>query len=375
MRISVVDPPAFTPPYDHSLCAALAERGHQVELVTSRFRHGPVQPARGYRRTESFYRLGVGSAAAKAAQHPLDMLRLARRLRREAVDVVHFQWLPLPELDLRLLGAFPRPRVLTAHDVLPREGSPRRRRSARRLLDAVDALVVHSEAGKQRLVGELGISAQRVSVIPHGSFEHLAGLPADVPIDPAAGDLDGRKVVLSFGLMRPYKGIDVLVEAFAATPDDAVLLVVGRAMMPLEPLRSRARELGIADRVRFVPRFITDPEIPAYFRRADVVALPYREIEQSGVLFTALAFGRPMVLSDVGGFNEVAEQHGAARLVPAGDADALGLTLSQLLRDDQGRTDLAAAARRAAEGPYSWQRAAQLSEQLYERLLERGRGA
>ena len=196
-------------------------------------------------------------------------------------------------------------------------------------------------------------------MIPHGSFEYLAALPADVPIDPAAGDLDGRKVVLCFGLMRPYKGIDVLVEAFAATPDDAVLLVVGRAMMPLEPLRRRARELGIADRVRFVPRFITDPEIPAYFRRADLVALPYREIEQSGVLFTALAFGRPMVLSDVGGFTEVAEQHGAARLVPAGDAGALGRTLSHLLTRRPGAArDLAAAARRAAEGPYSWQRAA-----------------
>ncbi len=373
MRISVVDPPAFTPPYDHSLCAALAERGHQVELVTSRFRHGPVPLARGYRRTESFYRLGVASAAAKAAQHPFEMLLLARRLRREEADVVHFQWLPLPELDLRLLRAFPRPRVLTAHDVLPREGSQRRRRAARRLLDAFDALVVHSEAGRQRLVGELGVSAQRVTVIPHGSFEQLADLPADVPIDPAAGDLDGRRVVLCFGLMRPYKGIDVLVEAFASTPDDAVLLIVGRAMMPLEPLRRRARELGIADRVRFVPRFITDPEIPAYFRRADIVALPYREIEQSGVLFTALAFGRPLVLSDVGGFTEVAEQHGAARLVPAGDADALGRTLSQLLGDEQGRADLAAAARRAAEGPYSWRRAAQLSEQLYERLRERER--
>jgi glycosyltransferase involved in cell wall biosynthesis len=301
------------------------------------------------------------------------MLRLARRLRREETDVVHFQWLPLPELDVRLLAAFPRPRVFTAHDVLPREGSARRRRAARRMLDAVDAIVVHSDAGKQRLVGELGIPAQRVTVIPHGSFEHLADLPGDVPIDPAAGDLDGRKVVLCFGLMRPYKGIDVLVEAFAAVPDDAVLLVVGRAMMPLEPLRNRARELGIAERVRFVPRFITDPEIPAYFRRADIVALPYREIEQSGVLFTALAYGRPLVLSDVGGFTEVAEQHGAARLVPAGDADALGRTLSQLLRDDQDRAGLAAAARRAAEGPYSWQRAAQLSEQLYGRLRERGR--
>ena len=140
-------------------------------------------------------------------------------------------------------------------------------------------------------------------------------------MDPAVGDLEGRKVVLCFGLVRPYKGVDLLIEAFAAAPPDAVLLVVGRAMMPIEPLRRRARELGIADRVRFVTRFITDPEIPSYFRRADLVVLPYREIEQSGVLFTALAFGCPLLLSAVGGFSEVGERHGAARLVPAGDGD------------------------------------------------------
>ena len=74
--------------------------------------------------------------------------------------------------------------------------------------------------------------------------------------------------------------------------------------------------------VRFVPRFIGDDELPAYFRRADLVVLPYREIDQSGVLFTALAFGRPLLLSDVGGFPEIAARR-AARTVPAGDAAAL----------------------------------------------------
>ena len=65
-----------------------------------------------------------------------------------------------------------------------------------------------------------------------------------------------------------------------------------------------------------MPRFITDPEIPAFFRRADLVVLPYRDVEHSGVLYTALAFGKPMVLSAVGGFPELAAEHGAARIVP-----------------------------------------------------------
>ena len=87
--------------------------------------------------------------------------------------------------------------------------------------------------------------------------------------------------------------------------------------MDIAPLRAIA-----PPNVRFVPRFITDGELPAYFQRAALVVLPYREIDQSGVLFTALAFGKPLLLSDVGGFPEIAAT-GAARTVPAGDALAL----------------------------------------------------
>jgi glycosyltransferase involved in cell wall biosynthesis len=373
MRVTVVDPPAYTPPYDHALCAALARHGAEVELATSRFRHGPVQAPEGYTRSIRFYRRGNRSAVWKAAQHPLDMLGLARRLRRDRRDVVHFQWLPIPQLDRRLVRRFARPLVMTAHDVLPREGGRGRRRATRDLLEQMDAVVVHSEHGRGRLLGEVGIAPDKVRVIPHGAFDYLTRLPEEVPIDPAVGPLDGRKVVLCFGLMRPYKGIEVLIEAFASAPDDAVLLVVGRAMMPLDPLRRRARELGISERVRIVPRFVSDPEIPAYFRRADLVVLPYLEIEQSGVLCTALAFGTPLVASAVGAFVEVGERHGAARLVPPGDAGSLGRALAELLADDRARAQLAQAARRAAAEAYSWDRAAALTVDLY-RALEVGSG-
>jgi glycosyltransferase involved in cell wall biosynthesis len=369
MRITIVDPPAYTPPYDHALCAALARTGLDVELVTSRFRHGLVPQPDGYTRNECFYRFGSGSRAIKLARHPLDMLRVARRVRRAGPGVVHFQWLPLPLVDDRLVSRFPRPRVLTAHD-LSRGSGPWSAARARALAELLDAVVVHSDEGRRQLVGELGLPESRVRVIPHGAFDYLTRLPNEIPMDAGVGELEGRSVVLCFGLIRPYKGVDLLIDAFAAAPPEAVLLVVGRAMMPIEPLRRRARELGIIDRVRFVTRFITDPEIPSYFRRADLVVLPYREIEQSGVLFTALAFGRPLLLSAVGGFSEVGERHGAAWLVPPGDPEALGLALRELLSDDGARTALAEASRRAAAGPYSWAHVADLTKGLYDSLLD-----
>lgn len=371
MRVTVVDPPAYTPPYDHALCAALARRGVDVELVTSHFRFGGVPEPAGYRRTEAFYRIRPASAAAKGLQHPLDMARLARRLRRAGRGIVHFQWLPIPALDRLLLRGFPRPIVVTAHDVLPREVRRGAAGGMRAVLRGADAVVVHSAAGRARLVGEVGVEPGRVHVIPHGAFQHLAAEDGTVPV-PALGDLDGRRVVLFFGLVRPYKGVDLLVEAFAGAPADAVLLVVGMPRMPLEPLERRARELGIGERVRFVPRFVPDEELPAYFRRADLVVLPYREIDQSGVLYTALAFGSPLLLTAVGGFPEVAAQ-GAARLVEPGSVASLREGLVALLGDASARAGMAAAARRLADEEHSWEAAAAATERLYARLLDGSR--
>ena len=116
-----------------------------------------------------------------------------------------------------------------------------------------------------------------------------------------------------------------------------------------------------------MPRFITDSELPAYFQRADLVVLPYREIDQSGVLFTALAFGKPLLLSDVGGFPEVAST-GAARIVPAGDPVALREALQELLGDPAALAAMAARAREAAEGKYSWGEIARQTLDLYRSL-------
>jgi glycosyltransferase involved in cell wall biosynthesis len=216
-----------------------------------------------------------------------------------------------------------------------------------------------------RLTEELGVDGGRVHVIPHGAFEHLAAqdAPGGAAPPPFATD---APVVLCFGLMRPYKGIEVLLEAWRGI-EGAELWIAGMPRMDISPLQAMA-----PPGVRFVPRFITDDELPPYFRRADLVVLPYREIDQSGVLFTALAFGKPLLLSDVGGFPEVAAT-GAARTFPAGDANALHGALRELLADPQALAQLTDQARAAASGPYSWSEAARRTLALYDALLREDR--
>jgi glycosyltransferase involved in cell wall biosynthesis len=369
MKVQLVDPSAFTPPYDRALAAALARAGAEVELLTSRFLHGPVPAADGYRVQERFYRRtaarGLDAPARlpfKAAEHVPDMLRLRRALD---ADVVHYQWLTVPALDAHLLPA-QRPRVMTAHYILPPQPSRRQLGSVRRAFGAMDAVVAHSEHSAERLRTEVGLDPAKVRVIPHGAFDYLTKLPEEKPLPPELEGAEGP-VILCFGLLRPYKGIENLIEAYGRIGDEAELWIVGNPRMDVEPLRRLATEAG--GRVRFLTRFVDEAEIPAIFRRADLLVLPYLDAEHSGVLYTGLAFGKPLVLSAVGGFPEIAES-GAARLVPPGDVEALAETLRELVADEAARDELGAAAARAAAGPYSWEVAARLHLDLYRELIE-----
>jgi glycosyltransferase involved in cell wall biosynthesis len=373
MKVQLIDPSAFTPPYDRALAAALARAGAEVELLTTRFLYGPVPPADGYRVEELFYRRSTarGNDAParlpfKAAEHLPDMLRFRRAAD---ADVLHYQWLTVPTLDARLLPSL-RPRVMTAHYILPPQPNRRQVRSAHRVFDAMDAVVAHSEHGAARLRDEVGLDPAKVRVIPHGAFDYLTRLPEEKPLPPELEGAEGP-VILSFGLLRPYKGLENLLEAYGrlatATPAPPELWIVGNPRMDVAPLRELADQAP--GRVRFVTRFVEDAEIPAIFRRADLLVLPYLDAEHSGVLYTGLAFGKPMVLSAVGGFPEVAEA-GAARLVPPGDTPALAAALEGLIGDETARRELAAAATHAAAGPFSWDEAARRTIELYRELLE-----
>jgi glycosyltransferase involved in cell wall biosynthesis len=363
MKVHVVDPPAYTPPYDHALSAALARERVEVELFTSRFAYGEVPAADGYERRELFYRAARGAPASavrratKLAEHVPDMLRY--RAAARSAELVHFQWLAVPALDGALLPRG-RPLVLTAHEIPPPPQSRTRRAAQRRLYRHFDAVIAHSDHGRERLTRELGLPDDLVHTIAHGAFDHLARL-APGPL-PAGLTQTDAPVVLCFGLIRPYKGIDVLLEAWREM-GDAELWIVGRPRFDIAPLRAAA-----GANVRWVTRFVSDGELAACFRRADLVVLPYREIEQSGVLATALAFGSPLLLSDAGGFAEVAAA-GAARVVPAGDPAALREALAELVGDGAARAQLGQASRALADGEWSWRRTAERTKALYSSLL------
>jgi glycosyltransferase involved in cell wall biosynthesis len=333
VRVVVADPPAFTPPYDHALATALAAAGAEVELATSRFRFGAVAAPDGYRRRELFYPLSSRlfgrsrlRVPLKVVEHPFGLARLAAT----PADVVHVQWLAVPELDSWLLR-HRAPLVLTAHDLLPRRTAGKTG-LWRRAFDRFQRIVVHSERGRETLTA-FGVPAQKLRVIPH---------PV-TPSDPNRAD-DGR-TVLALGLVRPYKQLDHAHGAVSRVPG------------------ARLRVAGHAD------AFLSDAEIDRALGESTVAVFPYRpELDQSGALLRALGAGVPAVVYDVGGLAEPVRKFGAGRVVAADDVEALAAAIRELLDDAAALAEARAGAARARK-VLTWEASAQAHLALYGELV------
>jgi glycosyltransferase involved in cell wall biosynthesis len=332
VRVVVADPPAFTPPYDHALCTALAASGAEVELVTSRFRFGDAPAPDGYARRELFYPLSSRlfrrsrlRLPLKVAEHPLGLARLALT----GADVLHVQWLGLPEADVALLR-HRAPLVLTAHDLLPRRTASRTG-LWRRIFGRFQRIVVHSERGRDTLA-RFGVPETRLRVIPH-------------PVSPGPVEhANGSRTVLALGLVRPYKQLEHAREAVARVPG-AELLVAGDAQA-----------------------FLTEREIDRALAASAVAVFPYRpELDQSGALLRALGAGVPAVVYDVGGLPEPVRAYGAGRVVAPDDVDGLAAALRELL-DDPGALAAAREGALRAREELTWEASARAHLELYREL-------
>lgn len=357
MRIALIDPPSYSPAYDHHLAVALGARGHEVELITSPFAFGELAAPEGYGRRELFLPLSgrlLRRAPRSRLRLPLKALeygpsiaRLLLHLRRTRPDVVNVQWLPARTRDLVWARRLPRPRVLTVHNVLPHEGEADVD-ERRRLYAAFDRVVVHTQRGVEQLE-RFGVPAECVVRIPHGTF--------DGPVEPPHG-----RTLLFFGLIRRYKGLDVLVRALSEVRD-AKLVVAGDPLDPVEPIKQLAADLGVSDRVDWHLGYLPQEEVETLMRQSTIVVFPYRGGEAaSGALATALGHGRPVVVTET--LAETVRAYGAGAVVPPEDPSALAQAINQLLDDPAEAFRGTQKAREAL----SWSAIAEAHERLYSEL-------
>jgi glycosyltransferase involved in cell wall biosynthesis len=326
LQVWQFDPAQISPYYNISLCEALATAGCAVRYVTSRSIHDDALFVSDQIKVDYHYsrlnpRLWKNPLVRKcldATIYPVEHATLLREISAAKPDVFHIQWGRVPVFDnwlIERIKALGVRIVYTVHDIVPSMLSEAGLEQLHRLYAHADALIFHSAANREdfrRLFPLLPLS--RMHVIPHLALNNALyppgatraaarerlNFPADAPI------------FLFFGTLRPHKGVDVLIDAFSrivSKHPNMRLMVVGNPTNPRDvpPLTKLA---GFQSNLYMRPEYIPFDEAWLYHLAADVIVFPYRSGYQSGALLTAMGYGRPVIVTDVGGMPETIDGNG-----------------------------------------------------------------
>jgi len=387
MKVAVIDPSCFSMPYDHCLCEGLVQQGCEVLFVGSPYLYTNWNHPVSYQRWDHFYRWtywlysgklsGMFRKQVKGIEHIIDMERLVRRLQQWGPDVIHFQWLVLPLVDRWFLPPLRKQArlILTVHDSHPFHQTPSSVVQSWGFSAAVssfDHLIVHTNFTREEVIKRIMLPEEQISVIPHGALDYYLKLGDGYAEDTTDHAVTKEQIILFFGVIKPYKGVDVLMRAFSQLPkallEKSQLWIVGYLRMDIRPLQELAERLGIAGRIRWDLRFIPEEEVTMIFKKATVVVLPYREIDGSGALMTALPFGKPIIATKVGGFPEILKDGVHGYLVNPDDHFALAEALQRILSQPELAQRMGRAVRELAMGEFSWDTIAHKTVQLYQSL-------
>lgn len=345
MKVAMIEPAGAggVAHYAFCLARALDKKGVSCDVLTSNRWNHPA-PSDNFRVHKVFNRLRT---------NPLGLFQLCLALRKR-VDVVHWQTASHPGMILWLTRILPMRRIpwtYTIHNVLPHEDGEAKLAIHRKIYRAMDGLIFHNQYSVIQFRGLFPECPAREAVIPFGPLDFL-----DAPVRPPA-PREGPPAVLFFGNIRPYKGLRLLIEAFGkavrAVPG-VRLAIAGQALEPFEPYRRLIGELGLEDRVDARLEYIPDEDIPDIFGAASAVVLPYRHINQSGVLFLSMALGKAVIAARVGGIPEIIEDGRNGALFEPGNADDLAKRIAETLNTPGLAERMGTEAAADARGRYSW---------------------
>ncbi|QWW71983.1 glycosyltransferase family 4 protein [Rhizobium sp. WYJ-E13] len=290
----------------------------------------------------------------RSLSNPWFLHQLTRLIRNEKPNVIHL--LSNSTLWLNFAAPFwrPIPLITTVHDVDVHPGDSDTRTlpgwAPELMARQSGHLVVHGEELKRMALDRYSKSPDCVHVLSHPAIQRYAELARQQNL--ARGQADGTLRVLLFGRIFAYKGLEHLIRAEAMLKDalpNLRITVAGRGDNPwlFQPL------MGDAGRYDIRNRFIEDAEVAQLFLDADIVVLPYTEASQSGVLNLAAAFGKPVIVTDVGELRATVQPNGLGIVVSPADAEDLAKAIRTLAENSELRNNLGANALAWARGPNS----------------------
>lgn len=276
--------------------------------------------------------------------NPLSWRIALKRMRDWQPDVVIIPWwhpyfVPMWAILGRGIKRLPsKPKLLfICHNVLPHEQSKLSKMVlpsvTKLVLKAGDGFVVHSEKDGRLLKQFLPEANVEVTPLPTYQAigkESVGTLPVTVP--------DDRPLLLFAGFVRPYKGLDVLLDALAIVLEKRPLhlLIAGEFWQGDEQYRVQIERLDIGNAVTIVDEYLPDATLAACLERADVTVLPYRSATQSAIIQAAFGHGCPVITTDVGGLGEVVENGRTGLVVPPENPQALADAIERYFAEDLG---------------------------------------
>ena len=372
-------------PYAHGLAFSLAAAGVRMDFIGSDFLES--EALRALEEVRFLNLRGDMSPEASPGKKALRVFRYYARLLAYSLtsdaSIFHVLWNNRFEAFdrtilmglYRLLG---KRVVRTVHNVNDAERDGRDTAFNRFTLRIQYALshhlFVHTEQMKQQLLSQFGVAASAISVIPFGINDTVpnTGL-GNAEARRRLGLGDNDRVLLFFGNIAPYKGVEFLVDAFASLASEEPryrLVIAGRpkgAEAYWAEVQRRIRTLGIEDKVLARIEYIPDEETEVYFKAADVLILPYTHVFQSGVLFLGYNFGLPVIASDVGSLREDIVEGRTGFVCRPNDAHSLEAKIRQYFscpiweRRDAARAEI----KRYADEKYSWTAVAATTKRVY----------
>lgn len=384
-------------PYALGLATALNDRGIGLDFIGSDDVNGPelhhtplinFLNLRGDQRTNA-------SPLRKLMRVLVYYARLIRYAATAQPPIFHLLWNNKFEcfdrtallMYYRLLG---KRLVLTAHNVNAgkRDGNDSwwNRLTLRVQYRLTDHILAHTEMMKRELGAEFGVPGRKVSVIPFGINNTvpktaLTGLEARARLGLQSSD----RVILFFGGITPYKGLEYAVRALAKLvdsqrstvnpgPSTFRLLIAGRPKGDSAywtSIREEIAHRGLGQHVIVRSEYVPDEETEVYFKAADVLVLPYTHVFQSGVLFLGYSFGLPVIAADVGSLKEEIIAGKTGHVFAPRDVDDLAAKLETYFASDlfeQLEARRPAITKHANER-YSWAKVAAITADVYARLL------
>jgi D-inositol-3-phosphate glycosyltransferase len=382
----VIDACQFSANYNYCLLDALAKKGERIVYATTEFAHGHIPDPPGVKVFRYFFFLArvasrITSSGSvrrflRAIEYPLNLCILLTYALVRRVKVVVFIWIVSPWLDywvIRLLKLMGRRVVYTAHNPFPHEERPGDIQRYCRIYKSVEHIIALTYYTRNEIVRRCRISADKISVIPHGDYDALFSQYGfnDALAQKVLQKVGGRKIIGFLGGIRPYKGLEFFIEALTLIkqrmPESFFLvagsLLIGNKEELEEKLARSCRPEDLWADIRFLPV----EDLKAYLSVTNVLVQPYTSASQSGNTAMAYAAGIPVISTNVGGLGEMTEDGTTGYVIGPCDPEAIANAVAKCFERDNC-SKMADNARRAVKEQYGWEKIAERTADVYHHI-------